>query len=71
MTPERPTHEVHRVLHFPSGHTDGDSIIFFPKSNVVHGNQGVFNRGNWVVPNRGNRAVKLSTPAASQEFNAR
>ena len=25
-----------RVLHFPSGHTDGDSIIFFPKSNVVH-----------------------------------
>jgi cyclase len=25
-----------RVLHFSSGHTDGDSIIFFPKSNVVH-----------------------------------
>lgn len=25
-----------RVLHFPSGHTDGDSVIFFPKSNVVH-----------------------------------
>jgi cyclase len=25
-----------RVLHFPSGHTDGDSIIFFSKSNVVH-----------------------------------
>src|SRR5215813_1852125 len=25
-----------RALHFPSGHTDGDSIIFFPKSNVVH-----------------------------------
>jgi cyclase len=25
-----------RVLHFPAGHTDGDSIIFFPKSNVVH-----------------------------------
>jgi cyclase len=25
-----------RVLHFASGHTDGDSIIFFPKSNVVH-----------------------------------
>ena len=24
------------ALHFPSGHTDGDSIIFFPKSNVVH-----------------------------------
>src|SRR5215813_13132814 len=25
-----------RALHFPSGHTDGDSIIFFPKFNVVH-----------------------------------
>src|SRR4051812_12515668 len=25
-----------RALHFPSGHTDGDSIIFFLKSNVVH-----------------------------------
>jgi cyclase len=25
-----------RVLHFPSGHTDGDSIVFFPQSNVVH-----------------------------------
>lgn len=27
--------DIH-ALHFPSGHTDGDSIIFFPKSNVVH-----------------------------------
>lgn len=25
-----------RSLHFPSGHTDGDAIIFFPKNNVVH-----------------------------------
>jgi glyoxylase-like metal-dependent hydrolase (beta-lactamase superfamily II) len=25
-----------RALHFPSGHTDGDSIIFFQKANVVH-----------------------------------
>ena len=25
-----------RALHFPSGHTDGDSVVFFPKSNVVH-----------------------------------
>jgi len=24
------------ALQFPSGHTDGDSIIFFPKNNVVH-----------------------------------
>ena len=25
-----------RALFFPAGHTDGDSIIFFPQSNVVH-----------------------------------
>src|SRR5687768_13414277 len=25
-----------RALHYPSGHTDGDSIVYFPKSNVVH-----------------------------------
>ncbi len=25
-----------RVIHFPHGHTDGDSVIFFGGSNVVH-----------------------------------
>ena len=25
-----------RVIHFPSGHTDGDSVVFFAESNVVH-----------------------------------
>jgi cyclase len=25
-----------RAIHLPNGHTDGDSVIFFPKSNVVH-----------------------------------
>jgi cyclase len=25
-----------RVIHFPQGHTDGDSVIFFTSSNVVH-----------------------------------
>jgi glyoxylase-like metal-dependent hydrolase (beta-lactamase superfamily II) len=25
-----------RALYFPAGHTDGDSMIFFSKSNVVH-----------------------------------
>ncbi len=25
-----------QAMHFPHGHTDGDSVIFFPKSNVVH-----------------------------------
>ena len=27
--------DIH-ALHAPSGHTDGDSIVFFPKSNVLH-----------------------------------
>jgi len=25
-----------KVIHFPNGHTDGDSVIFFTQSNVVH-----------------------------------
>jgi glyoxylase-like metal-dependent hydrolase (beta-lactamase superfamily II) len=25
-----------RAIHFPNGHTDGDSIIFFTQANVVH-----------------------------------
>ena len=25
-----------RAIHFPHGHTDGDSVIFFSKSNVIH-----------------------------------
>ena len=27
--------DIH-IMHLQSGHTDGDSVIFFPKSNVVH-----------------------------------
>jgi glyoxylase-like metal-dependent hydrolase (beta-lactamase superfamily II) len=25
-----------RAVHFPSGHTDGDTVVFFTKANVVH-----------------------------------
>lgn len=35
-----------RVLHFPHGHTDGDAIIFFTSSNVVHMGDDFFN-GNF------------------------
>lgn len=28
--------EEMRAIHFPHGHTDGDSVIWYPKSNVVH-----------------------------------
>jgi cyclase len=27
--------DIH-AMHFPAGHTDSDSVIFFPKNNVVH-----------------------------------
>lgn len=32
-----------RVLHVPHGHTDGDSIIFFTRANVVHMGDQFFN----------------------------
>jgi len=32
-----------RALHVPSGHTDGDSVIFFPQSRVVHMGDDFFN----------------------------
>jgi len=32
-----------RVQHFPHGHTDGDSVVFFIKSNVVHMGDLMFN----------------------------
>jgi len=27
--------DIH-VIHLQTGHTDSDSVVFFPKSNVVH-----------------------------------
>jgi cyclase len=32
-----------KVIHFPHGHTDGDSVIFFHGSNVVHMGDDFFN----------------------------
>ncbi len=32
-----------KVIHFPHGHTDGDSVIFFTGSNVVHMGDDFFN----------------------------
>jgi glyoxylase-like metal-dependent hydrolase (beta-lactamase superfamily II) len=32
-----------RAVHVPPGHTDGDSVIWFPKSNVVHMGDDFFN----------------------------
>jgi glyoxylase-like metal-dependent hydrolase (beta-lactamase superfamily II) len=32
-----------RAVHFPNGHTDGDSVIWFTQSNVVHMGDDFFN----------------------------
>ena len=32
-----------RAVHFPNGHTDGDAVIYFPQSNVVHMGGDFFN----------------------------
>ncbi|MGZ4808516.1 MAG: MBL fold metallo-hydrolase [Thermoanaerobaculia bacterium] len=32
-----------RAVHFPAGHTDGDSVIYFTQSNVVHMGDDFFN----------------------------
>jgi cyclase len=32
-----------KAIHFPHGHTDGDSVIFFTQSNVVHMGDDFFN----------------------------
>ena len=32
-----------RGIHFPSGHTDGDTVVWFTKSNVVHMGDDFFN----------------------------
>ncbi|HTG87644.1 MAG TPA: MBL fold metallo-hydrolase [Pyrinomonadaceae bacterium] len=32
-----------RVIHYPNGHTDGDSVIFFTNSNVIHMGDDFFN----------------------------
>jgi glyoxylase-like metal-dependent hydrolase (beta-lactamase superfamily II) len=32
-----------RILHVPPAHTDGDSIVFFPKANVLHTGDLAFN----------------------------
>ncbi len=32
-----------KAVHFPHGHTDGDAVIYFPRSNVVHMGDDFFN----------------------------
>ena len=34
-----------RAIHVPNGHTDGDAVIFFQQSNVIHMGDDFFNGG--------------------------
>jgi len=48
-----------RIVHFPTGHTDGDSVVFFTKSNVVHMGDHFFNgRFPFVDVNSGGNVVQ-------------
>ena len=55
-----------RALHFPSGHTDGDSIIFFPQSNVVHMGDDFVRYGFPFVDLGGGGSVKGMTAAIEE-----
>jgi len=55
-----------RALHFPHGHTDGDSVIFFPKSNVVHMGDDFVTYGFPFVDLGGGGSVKGMTAALEE-----
>ena len=49
-----------KAVHVPNSHTDGDLIIFFTKSNVVHmGDNFFFNRFPYVDIDAGGNAVSM------------
>ncbi len=47
-----------RAVHVQNGHTDGDSVIFFPQSNVIHMGDDFFNGGFPVVDLENGGSVK-------------
>jgi cyclase len=55
-----------RALHFPAGHTDGDSVIFFPKNNVVHMGDDFVRYGFPFIDLAGGGSVKGMTAALEE-----
>jgi cyclase len=55
-----------RALHVQNGHTDGDSVIFFPKSNVVHMGDDFVRYGFPFVDLGGGGSVKGMTAAIEE-----
>jgi cyclase len=58
-----------QVLHCPSGHTDGDSMIFFPQSNVVHMGDDFVTYGFPFIDLAGGGSVEGMIAAASYVMN--
>ena len=55
-----------RLVHYPNGHTDGDTIVFFDKANVVHfGDTFFFNRFPFVDIDSGGSVQGLINNIAS------
>ena len=55
-----------RLVHYPNGHTDGDSVVFFEKANVVHfGDTFFFNRFPFVDIDSGGSVQGLINNIAS------
>jgi cyclase len=55
-----------RAVHFPHGHTDGDSVIYFTKSNVVHMGDDYFNGNFPFVDQASGGSIKGLTAAVEQ-----
>ena len=53
-----------RALHFPAGHTDGDSIIFYSQSNVVHMGDDFVRYGFPFIDIDSGGSVRASSPPA-------
>lgn len=55
-----------RAVHYPNGHTDGDTIVFFTKANVIHlGDDFFVNRFPFVDLDSGGNVQGLITNIAS------
>lgn len=58
-----------KAIHFPAGHTDGDSIIFFPKANVVHMGDDFWRTGFPFIDLASGGSVKGMTKAVEQAIS--
>lgn len=58
-----------RIIHVPGGHTDGDSIVHFPRANVLHAGD-IFFHGDYPIIDVGNGGSVDGLIAAQQRLLA-